>query len=125
MEHTVCGLTIHQKIRLCTIVLNAEQYRQEVRFLPHEDNIVQKCARRAVRFSYEPDDLTWDYNVNKDWLVGCRAVTIKNNEQVIYYVSAGIQVYEHFICVSPSLKDTLLSGVKCRIRVKKLQNEYG
>jgi hypothetical protein len=121
---TVCGLSIHEKIRLCTLVLNAKRYRTEVRFVPHENNIEPKCSSRAVRFRYDRDDLTWDYDVDKDWMIGCRAVKVVNKKSVIYRISAGFQVYKYFICEAPGLENTFLSGISCRIRVKEKESEF-
>lgn len=121
IKDTICGLTKHQKIRLCTLVLNAETFHEEVTFLPDENNVDTYCYRGVI---YQSSQCNNSNITENDWMISCKAVRRSSDKPVIYYVSAGLKSYEQVVfCGEHGTKNiTLVGGVGCRINVLKKVN---
>ena len=104
---------MHQKIRLCTLVLNVDSIRKEVLFVPDRSNMDSKCYRGIVQLHQ------MNYTLEDDWMIGCKVVSVERTEPAVYYISAGFESFDPFICKEPHNEKNMVGGIGCRINVSK------
>lgn len=110
---SICQLTVYQMIKTCTLVLTAANIREQVTFVPDRKNVNEQCHRGVLQF-YGMNDTR-----REDRMIGCEAVKKGSNEPTVYYISAGFQHQDYFICKEPHRDKIILGGIGCRIRVSK------
>lgn len=113
---TICELPVFQKIRLCNVIMSAKKYSKNLTFVPSEQNVDPQCVRKDIELEGAKD---------QDWMIGCKAAKLKNNETLTYYVSRGFSGYNYYICSSYEPGDThrCVAGVTHRIAAKPFLQE--
>ena len=97
-------------------MLNIEEYRKEVVFFPHSDNVDPQCHRGVIKFCNTTDT---SKHVQNDWMIGCKAENVESKIIKTFYVSAGFDSLNYFVCHELGKEKTILGGINCRIEVTK------
>ena len=119
VSNTICGLPMHEKLRVCSIVLGTANFREEATFTPDSANVHDHCFRGVIRI--QKNSFT-NSIIEFDWMIGCKAMDLTNETLETYYISAGFPSEEQIMFCTKNVKreeKTMVGGVGCRIDVKK------
>ena len=93
----ICNLESDFKLRLCSVVFGASEFRDKVVYLPVMKSVLAQCQKKAITvISAEPVTRFLDRFVRpswgriwEEWVMGCYAIDRATRGFVVYYISRG------------------------------------
>lgn len=104
-SNEICSTTLTRKIRLCTITLNADQFRGKVKFLPKEDQVEADCKKKTVLVDMDISEIQGRVKmVYEQWMMICKAIHVGTNEVIMFHISRGYHA-NTLIVYKPTIND--------------------
>ena len=88
MADPICVLQPLQRLRVCNLVLSADYFQGELKFIPHLRNIDQVgCTKRKISFRDSQISSELGEEMYEEWMIGCKPSEYYASHQSEYFLS--------------------------------------